>query len=91
MSSNICVSVVIPSYNVGPFIQKCLSSVGGQTYKNMQVIIIDDGYLDNTPLIETSFVCFNNDSMLIHTKNNGVSLSRNMGLNVAKGEYIFCR
>ncbi|SEL73445.1 Glycosyl transferase family 2 [Butyrivibrio sp. ob235] len=83
------VSVIIPAYNAEKYIEKCLESVCDQTYKDLQIIVVDDGSKDNTlQLIKQKE---QNDSRItvIQKANGGVSSARNMALSLAKGEYVF--
>ena len=82
------ISVIMPVYNVGNFVKDSIESVLRQTYNNFEVIIIDDGSIDNL----ASFVdeCANKDSRfrVIHKKNQGVSAARNDGLAISQGQYV---
>lgn len=82
------VSIIIPVYNVEEYLNACLSSACNQTYKNIEIIVIDDGSTDGSGKICDFFG--NNDSRIkvVHQKNSGVSHSRNVGLNLARGKYI---
>lgn len=82
------VSVIIPAYNVEDYISESLESVVNQTYRNIEIIVIDDGSTDNTLNICNRYA--KNDSRIhvICTDNHGVSQARNEGLKAAKGEYI---
>lgn len=81
------VSVIIPVYNVAPFLREALDSVIGQTYKNLEIIIIDDGSTDGS-----SQICdeYSSDSRIrvIHQEHRGVSIARNVGLDRMTGEYV---
>lgn len=82
------ISVIIPAYNAEKNIKKCLASIRSQTYKNFEVIIIDDGSKD-----KTFDICFNISKIdsrfkVINKKNEGPSKARKFGLDIAKGEYI---
>lgn len=81
------ISVIINVYNGERFIKKCLDSVINQTYKNLEIIIINDGSTDNTLSICESY----KDSRIkiITQKNMGLSLSRNVGIDNATGEYLY--
>ena len=82
------VSVIIPCYNIADFISACLSSVFSQTYKNLQIIIIDDGSTDKTGEKLNRLAKLDNRIELIHQKNAGLSEARNTGLKRVKGEYV---
>lgn len=81
-------SIIVPVYNVEKYIYKCLKSIQNQSYKDFEVIIVNDGSPDNSQKIINDFV--SNDKRFISTnKNNGgLSDARNFGLNFVKGEYI---
>lgn len=82
------VSVIIPAYNCEKYIKRCLNSVCKQTYKNLEIIVINDGSTDNTSNICKEFL--KNDSRIkfISTSNRGVSSARNIGINISTGKYI---
>jgi len=82
---NPLISVVIPTYNHGQFIEEAIESVLAQTYKNLEVIVIDDGSTDNT---RQALEKYNKEINYIYQKNIGVSSARNRGISVAKGELI---
>lgn len=81
-------SVIIPIYNVAPYLRECLDSVISQTYKNLQIILINDGSSDESEKIAQKYL---NDERveLVSVKNGGLSKARNIGLSQAKGEYIY--
>lgn len=82
------VSIIIPVYNVEEYIEKCLDSILTQTYKNLQIILIDDGTKDNSGKICDDYARGDARIEVIHKPNGGVSSARNMGLEVVKGEYL---
>lgn len=82
------VSIVVPAYNAELFIEKCLSSILMQTFKNYEVIIVDDGSNDLTPEIANVFQHCDKRFKLISQKNGGVSSARNVGVEQANGEFI---
>lgn len=82
------VSVIIPAYNVENFINRCVDSVINQTYKNIQVIIIDDGSTDKTGRIIDEYAKIYVGIEVIHQENQGVMMARKKGLLAAKGEYV---
>lgn len=83
------VSVIIPVYNVEAFIAQCLESVINQTYKNLEIICINDGSTDSSKDICDSFTQRDNRVRVIDQKNKGLSGARNSGIEYAKGEFIF--
>lgn len=82
------VSVIIPVYNVEPFIRRCLDSVLVQTYTNLQIILIDDGSTDKSGLICDEYKEKDSRIIVVHKKNGGLSAARNSGLEIAEGDYI---
>lgn len=88
MKVNSLVSVIVPVYNVQKYIGKCITSIQDQTYKNIEIIIINDGSLDNSVEIINECAANDNRIKIIHIDNNGVSNARNIGINTAVGEYV---
>ena len=88
MENEPLVSVIIPVYKTQPYLPRCVNSVLNQTYRNLQIILVDDGSPDNCGKICDEFK--ENDSRVevIHTENKGVAAARNTGLLAAKGEWI---
>ena len=82
------ISVIIPIYNVEKYLRECLDSVLAQTYKNLEIILIDDGSPDNCGKICDEYAAKDNRIKVIHQINQGVSAARNAGLDAARGEYI---
>jgi glycosyltransferase involved in cell wall biosynthesis len=82
------VSVIVPIYNVELYLEKCLDSIINQTYKNLEIILIDDGSPDNCGKICDEYALKDKRIKVIHKSNGGQSSARNAGLDVAKGEYI---
>lgn len=82
------VSVVIPVYNTEKYLRACLSSVINQTYSNIEIIIINDGSSDNSALICKEYSEIDKRITFIDKKNGGVSVARNIGITLAKGEWI---
>jgi len=82
------ISIIIPAYNVSGYLERCLDSIILQTFKEFEVILIDDGSTDNTSKICDSYAHKDNRITVIHKKNEGVSIARNTGIEHAKGEYF---
>lgn len=82
------VSVIIPVYNVEKFLNRCVDSVLSQTYKNIEIILVDDGALDSSPQICDEYTEKDSRVIAVHKKNGGLASARNAGLKVAKGDYI---
>lgn len=82
------ITIIIPVYNVEKYIDKCLNSVINQTYKNLQIIIVNDGSKDNSEDICKKYQKKDKRIICLTQKNHGVSNARNVGLNYANGKYI---
>ena len=82
------ISIIIPVYKVEKYLEKCIKSVLDQTYKNLQIILVDDGSPDNCGNICDNYAKIDNRIEVIHKANGGLSEARNVGLKVARGEYI---
>lgn len=82
------VSVIVPVYNVEKYLDKCISSIISQSYKNLQVLLVDDGSTDASSQICDKYA--DNDARIAvyHNSNHGPSYSRNFGLEHSSGEYI---
>lgn len=87
------ISIIIPVYNVEPYISRCIDSVLGQAYKDIEIIVVDDCSPDNSIEIARSTVSkhINKDKVIFakHQTNKGLSAARNTGINLASGEYIY--
>lgn len=82
------ISIIVPVYNVQDYVGKCLDSICGQSYRNLEIIVIDDGSTDNSPAICDSFAGKDSRIKVLHCKNGGQSAARNRGLDIAEGEFI---
>lgn len=82
------VSIIIPAYNVGKYIQQCINSVQNQDYTNIEIIVINDGSTDNTSDIVDYISSLDKRVILVNNTNQGVSASRNHGIEIANGEWI---
>lgn len=85
---NDLISVIIPVYKVEKYLEKCINSVCNQTYKNLEIILVDDGSPDNCGKLCDEYAKKDNRIIVIHKKNGGLSDARNVGIKIATGEYI---
>lgn len=86
--SSIELSVIVPIYNMEKYLKKCLDSILNQTYKDMEIILVDDGSNDSSPEICDSYIGIDNRIKVFHKKNGGLSDAKNFGIKKAKGKYI---
>lgn len=82
------ISIIIPAYNVELYIEECLLSIIKQTYKNIEIIVIDDGSTDKTSKLLDNISLKDDRICVIHKKNEGVSIARNTGIELSKGDYL---
>ncbi|AFY34772.1 glycosyltransferase family A protein [Calothrix sp. PCC 7507] len=82
------VSVVVPAYNVSSYIQKALTSLELQTFRNFEVLVVDDGSIDDTVAVAQQFCQRDSRFQLLQKSNGGLSSARNYGICHARGEYI---
>lgn len=82
------ISVIVPIYNVEKYLDKCVGSIIDQTYKNLEIILVDDGSPDNSPKMCDEWSKKDKRIKVIHKENGGLSDARNAAIDVAKGEYI---
>lgn len=82
------ISVIVPIYNVEEYLPACIESILNQTYKDLEILLIDDGSTDNSGKICDKYARMDNRCIVFHQANKGVSEARNTGLNYATGEYI---
>lgn len=82
------ISVIIPVYNVAGYLSKCLDSVTGQTYRNLEIIVVDDGSTDGSAGICDEYAGKDSRIIVIHQKNRGLSAARNAGLEIMTGEFV---
>ena len=83
------ISVIIPVYNAEKYLKKCIDSVLMQTYKNYEVLLVDDGSKDSSPSICDDYALQHTYVKVFHKENGGASTARNRGIKEAKGKYIF--
>lgn len=82
------VSIIVPVYNVEKFLKKCVESLINQTYKNLEIILVDDGSTDSSGKLCDFLKTYDNRITVIHKENGGLSDARNVGLSVANGTYF---
>ena len=82
------ISVIIPIYNVEEYLDKCIKSIINQSYRNLEIILVNDGSTDNSLSICNRYKKNDNRIILINKKNGGLSSARNAGMEVATGQYI---
>lgn len=82
------ISVIVPVFNVENYLEKCIKSIINQAYKNIEIILIDDGSTDKSGIICDKFAQKYSNIKVIHKKNGGLSSARNKGIEIAKGRYL---
>lgn len=82
------ISIIIPIYNTQQYLSRCLESVINQTYKNLEIILINDGATDNSLSICQKYKSKDSRIVLLNQQNSGQALARNNALDIAKGDYI---
>lgn len=82
------ISIIVPVYNVAPYLRQCMDSIINQTYRNIEIICIDDGSTDESGKILDEYAKSDNRINAVHTNNAGVASARNTGLSLASGEYL---
>lgn len=82
------VSVIVPVYQAESYLNRCLTSIVKQSYKRLQIIVVDDGSTDNTPRICDDWASRDKRIEVIHQSNGGVGSARNTGLDTVRGDYI---
>lgn len=82
------ISIIVPVYNVERELPRCVDSLIAQTYKDLEIILVDDGSMDNCSELCDSYALADNRVRVVHKKNGGLSDARNEGRRVARGDYI---
>ena len=82
------ISIIVPVYNVEKYLNRCVDSILAQTYDNLEIILVDDGSLDESPSICDQYEKLDKRIKVIHKENGGLSSARNAGLDIATGRYI---
>lgn len=88
MSTRGLISIIVPVYNVESFLGKCIDSIIAQTYRNLEIILVDDGSTDKSGEICDAYRSSDKRVKIIHKRNGGAASARNRGLEIAQGEYI---
>ena len=82
------ISVIVPVYKTEAYLDRCVQSIADQTYKNLEIILIDDGSPDSCPAICDAWAAKDSRIKVIHQENAGGGAARNVALDIAKGQYI---
>jgi glycosyltransferase involved in cell wall biosynthesis len=82
------ISVIVPIYKVEKYLNRCVDSIINQTYRNLEIILVDDGSPDNSGLISDEFARIDPRVRVIHKSNGGLSDARNAGIEIATGDFI---
>lgn len=82
------ISVIVPVYKVEQYLDECVQSIINQTYKNLEIILVDDGSPDRCPEMCDEYARQDSRIKVIHKPNGGLSSARNVGIDIARGEYI---
>jgi glycosyltransferase involved in cell wall biosynthesis len=85
----VAISVIIPVYNVEDYLAQCLDSICNQTFRDIEIICVNDGSTDHSPDILTQYSLKDERISIINQHNQGLAASRNNGLKIAKGEYVY--
>ena len=87
-ADKIIFSIIVPVYNVEKYLRQCLDSIKMQTYKEIEVVLINDGSTDESRTICDEYVKYDSRFRVVHTINQGVSVARNLGIKESSGDYI---
>lgn len=82
------ISVIVPIYNVEKYIDRCVKSICKQTYKNLDIILVDDGSPDKCGVICDAYASHDSRIVVVHKENGGLSDARNAGLSICQGKYV---
>lgn len=85
---NDLISIIVPVYNVEQYLSKCIKSIINQSYKNIEIVLVDDGSSDNSSVICDDYAKNDSRIKVFHLKNGGVSKARNFGIDNSQGKYI---
>ncbi|MDR0961711.1 MAG: glycosyltransferase, partial [Mediterranea sp.] len=82
------ISIIVPVYNVRPFLEKSVGSICQQSYRNLEIIVVDDGSTDGSSELCDEIAARDPRIQVIHQANAGVSMARNAGVSAAVGDFI---
>lgn len=82
------ISIIVPVYNVSPYLPECMNSIQAQKLDNMEIILVDDGSTDDSGALCDQYAETYKNVKVVHQKNAGLSAARNTGIEIAKGEFI---
>ncbi len=82
------ISVIVPVYNMKEYLARCVDSILGQTYRDFELILVDDGSTDISPALCDEYAANDSRVRVIHKENGGLSAARNTGVNIASGHYV---
>lgn len=85
---NPTVSIIVPVYNMEQYLERCVDSILSQTYKDFEIILVDDGSTDNSGIICDDYAEKDQRIKVIHKKNGGISSARNAGIKLSKGQWL---
>ena len=88
MDSKELISVIVPVYNVRSYLEKCFESIAGQNYRNLEIILVDDGSTDGSGDLCEELARRDSRVRVIHKKNGGLGSARNAGIDAARGEIL---
>lgn len=88
MNSQPKISVIVPVYKTEGLLDRCVESIVGQTYKNLEIILVDDGSPDNCPAMCDEWAEKDSRIRVIHKENGGLCSARNAGMDIATGDYL---
>lgn len=85
------VSVIVPVYNIRDYLPRCLEAIASQTYRKLEIILVDDGSTDGSGRICEEYAARDSRAKVIHQENQGLLAARNTGQGAATGAYLFSR
>ena len=88
MNNNYLVSVIVPIYNVQDYIGRCIESILRQSFQNLEILLVNDGSIDNSRQICEAYANKDKRIKIIDKENGGLSDARNVGIKAARGDYL---